>query len=86
MTLIAILTGTLAAGIGSVWLAALLSFGMLARYTHPHAQPGGRRACWPRPSCTCCPKPSRAQAGAQELFAMLLVGLVFFFLLDKAEL
>ena len=33
MTLIAILTGTLAAGIGSVWLAALLSFGILARYT-----------------------------------------------------
>jgi zinc and cadmium transporter len=25
--------GTLAAGIGSVWLAALLSFGVLARYT-----------------------------------------------------
>ena len=33
MTLIAILMGTLAAGIGSVWLAALLSFGVLARYT-----------------------------------------------------
>ena len=31
MTLGAILLGTLAAGIGSVWLAALLSFGALAR-------------------------------------------------------
>ena len=33
MTLIAILLGTLVAGIGSVWLAAALSFGALARYT-----------------------------------------------------
>jgi zinc and cadmium transporter len=33
MILIAIVTGTLLAGIGSVWLAALLSFGVLARYT-----------------------------------------------------
>ena len=33
MTLIAILIGTLAAGIGSVWLAAAMSFGVLARYT-----------------------------------------------------
>ena len=33
MTLIAILIGTLVAGIGSVWLAAALSFGVLARYT-----------------------------------------------------
>jgi hypothetical protein len=33
MTLVAILIGTLVAGIGSVWLAAALSFGVLARYT-----------------------------------------------------
>ena len=33
MTLLAILFGTLVAGIGSVWLAAALSFGVLARYT-----------------------------------------------------
>jgi zinc and cadmium transporter len=33
MTLIAIMVGTLLAGIGSVWLAAALSFGALARYT-----------------------------------------------------
>jgi len=33
MLLIAILTGTLIAGVGSVWLAALLSFGALARYS-----------------------------------------------------
>ncbi len=33
MTLLAILLGTLAAGIGSVWLAAWLSFGIVSRYT-----------------------------------------------------
>lgn len=33
MTLLAILAGTLVAGIGSVWVAAWLSFGMLSRYT-----------------------------------------------------
>ena len=33
MVLLAILLGTMVAGIGSVWLAALLSFGALARYT-----------------------------------------------------
>ena len=33
MILAAIVLGTLTAGIGSVWLAALLSFGLLARFT-----------------------------------------------------
>ena len=33
MLLLAILTATLVAGIGSVWLAALLGMAMLARYT-----------------------------------------------------
>ncbi len=33
MILIAILIGTVAAGVGSVWLAAFLGFSMLARYT-----------------------------------------------------
>ncbi len=32
------------------------------------------------------PEAFESQAGAKELFATLLVGLVFFFLLDKAEL
>jgi zinc and cadmium transporter len=33
MTLFAILLGTLFAGVGSVWVAAALSFGVLVRYT-----------------------------------------------------
>jgi len=33
MTLLVIVLGTLLAGIGSVWLAAWLSFGVISRYT-----------------------------------------------------
>ncbi|MFI5446747.1 ZIP family metal transporter [Polaromonas sp. UC242_47] len=85
MTLIAILVGTLAAGIGSVWLAALLSFGMLARYT-AHMLSLAAGALLATAFMHLLPEAFESQAGAQELFATLLVGLVFFFLLDKAEL
>ncbi|MBA4327376.1 MAG: ZIP family metal transporter [Polaromonas sp.] len=85
MTLIAILTGTLAAGIGSVWLAALLSFGILARYT-THMLSLAAGALLATAFMHLLPEAFESQAGAQELFSVLLVGLVFFFLLDKAEL
>jgi zinc and cadmium transporter len=85
MTLIAILMGTLAAGIGSVWLAALLSFGMLARYTQ-HMLSLAAGALLATAFMHLLPEAFESQAGAKELFATLLVGLVFFFLLDKAEL
>jgi zinc and cadmium transporter len=85
MTLIAILGGTLAAGIGSVWLAALLSFGILARYT-AHMLSLAAGALLATAFMHLLPEAFESQAGAQELFATLLVGLVFFFLLDKAEL
>jgi zinc and cadmium transporter len=85
MTLVAILIGTLAAGIGSVWLAALLSFGMLARYTQ-HMLSLAAGALLATAFMHLLPEAFESQAGAKELFATLLVGLVFFFLLDKAEL
>ena len=85
MTLIAILVGTLVAGIGSVWLAALLSFGLLARYTS-HMLSLAAGALLATAFMHLLPEAFESQAGAQELFATLLVGLVFFFLLDKAEL
>jgi zinc and cadmium transporter len=85
MTLIAILAGTLAAGIGSVWLAALLSFGILARYT-THMLSLAAGALLATAFMHLLPEAFESQAGAQELFGTLLVGLVFFFLLDKAEL
>jgi zinc and cadmium transporter len=84
MNLIAILIGTLIAGVGSVWIAATLSFGVLARYTQHMLSlaagallatafirllPEGLRAGW---RCTCC-RPRCWPACC-------------FFLLDKAEL
>ena len=85
MTLIAILVGTLAAGIGSVWLAAALSFGLLARYTQ-HMLSLAAGALLATAFMHLLPEAFESQAGAKELFLTLLVGLVFFFLLDKAEL
>lgn len=85
MTLIAILVGTLVAGIGSVWLAALLSFGMLARYTQ-HMLSLAAGALLATAFMNLLPEAFESQVGAHALFAALLIGLVFFFLLDKAEL
>jgi zinc and cadmium transporter len=85
MTLIAILMGTLTAGIGSVWLAAFLSFGVLARYTQ-HMLSLAAGALLATAFMHLLPEAFESQASAHDLFATLLVGLVFFFLLDKAEL
>ena len=85
MTLIAILVGTLLAGIGSVWLAALLSFGVLARYTQ-HMLSLAAGALLATAFVHLLPEAFESQAAAPDLFKVLLVGLVFFFVLDKAEL
>jgi zinc and cadmium transporter len=94
MTLIAILAATLAAGIGSVWVAAgLMRLGFLSR---PDARQGGvgpqhllslaAGALLATAFMHLLPEAFESQAGAKELFSTLLVGVVFFFLLDKAEL
>ncbi len=85
MTLIAIVMGTLTAGIGSVWLAALLSFGVLARYTQ-HMLSLAAGALLATAFMHLLPEAFESQSSAHDLFMTLLVGLVFFFLLDKAEL
>nr|WP_315234432.1 ZIP family metal transporter [uncultured Albidiferax sp.] len=85
MILVAILLGTLCAGIGSVWVAAMLSFGILARYTQ-HMLSLAAGALLATAFMHLLPEAFESQSGAQELFGTLLVGLVFFFLLDKAEL
>ncbi|MDZ7936836.1 MAG: ZIP family metal transporter [Rhodoferax sp.] len=85
MTLLAILAGTLAAGIGSVWLAAALSFGALGRYTQ-HMLSMAAGALLATAFMHLLPEAFESQAGSRELFMALLIGLVFFFLLDKAEL
>ncbi len=85
MTLIAILLGTLTAGIGSVWLAAALSFGALGRYTQ-HMLSLAAGSLMATAFMHLLPEAFESEAGAHDLFMTLLVGLVFFFLLDKAEL
>ena len=85
MTLLAILVGTLVAGIGSVWVAAWLSFGILSRYTQ-HMLSLAAGALMATSFLHLLPEAFESEAGAHELFMTLLVGLLFFFLLDKAEL
>ena len=85
MILVAIVLGTLSAGIGSVWLAALLSFGILSRYTQ-HMLSLAAGALLATAFMHLLPEAFESQASAHDLFLTLLVGLIFFFLLDKAEL
>jgi zinc and cadmium transporter len=94
MTLIAILIATLAAGIGSVWLAAgLMRLGLPAAgaATETHVGPQhllslAAGALLATSFMHLLPEAFESEAGPQRLFTVLLVGLVFFFLLDKAEL
>ena len=85
MTLIAILLGTVAAGVGSVWLAAVLGMAMLARFTQ-HMLSLAAGALMATAFMHLLPEAFESQAEAHTLFGLLLGGLVFFFLLDKAEL
>lgn len=90
MTLIAILIATLAAGIGSVWAAALLMrMGLGGRHDGvgpQHLLSLAAGALLATAFMHLLPEAFESQAGAHDLFATLLVGVVFFFLLDKAEL
>ena len=89
MTLISILVGTLVAGMGSVWLAALLAYALLSRFTQ-HLLSLAAGALLATAFTRLLPEAFELSLAsglsAQTLFAVLLIGLVFFFLLDKAEL
>jgi zinc and cadmium transporter len=89
MTLLFILVGTLVAGMGSVWLAALLAYALLSRFTQ-HLLSLAAGALLATAFTRLLPEAFELSmssgVSAQGLFAVLLVGLVFFFLLDKAEL
>jgi zinc and cadmium transporter len=89
MTLIAVLIGTLVAGVGSVWLAAMLAYALLSRFTqHLLSLAAGAllATAFMRLLPEAFEQSSVAGVSAQLLFAVLLMGLIFFFLLDKAEL
>ncbi|MBN9341266.1 MAG: ZIP family metal transporter, partial [Comamonadaceae bacterium] len=90
MILIAILLATLSAGIGSVWVAAFL---MRAGLAEPKRQVGPQQllslaagALLATAFMHLLPEAFESAVEARHLFATLLVGVVFFFLLDKAEL
>ena len=85
MIFLSILIATLVAGIGSVWLAAWLSFGVISRYTQ-HMLSLAAGALLATAFLHLLPEAFEAGAAPHVLFAVLLLGLVFFFLLDKAEL
>ncbi len=90
MTLAAIILATLAAGIGSVWVAALLmrvgvsgrNGGMMPQRLLSLAA----GALLATAFMHLLPEAFESEAGAHDLFLTLLIGVVFFFLLDKAEL
>ncbi len=89
MTLVAIILATLAAGIGSVWVAAWLmraGMGTNGRVGPQHLLSLAAGALLATAFMHLLPEAFESEAGAHDLFATLLVGLVFFFLLDKAEL
>lgn len=96
MTLLSVVLATLACGIGSVWLAAALlrAPGFATDRTAADVQRHGAQhllslaagALMATAFMHLLPEAFESQAGAKELFATLLVGVVFFFLLDKAEL
>jgi zinc and cadmium transporter len=85
MNALYITIGTLVAGVGSVWIAGLLAYGWLARYTQ-HLLSLAAGALLATAFMHLLPEAFESQAGAQDLFTTLLCGLVFFFMLDKAEL
>jgi len=89
MTLISILVGTLVAGVGSVWIAAMLAYALLSRFTqHLLSLAAGAllATAFMRLLPEAFEQSAVAGVSAQVLFAVLLMGLIFFFLLDKAEL
>lgn len=95
MNLIAILVATFAAGIGSVWIAAaLMRLGWQDAGTgapgrglpEQHLLSLAAGALLATAFMHLLPEAMESGRGPHQLFGTLLVGLVFFFLLDKAEL
>ncbi|WPB58119.1 ZIP family metal transporter [Xylophilus sp. GOD-11R] len=89
MELLAILAATLASGVGSVWLAAfLLRLGVGSqRGPGPqHLLSLAAGALLSTAFMHLLPEAFESGIEPQWLFAVLLAGVVFFFLLDKAEL
>jgi len=90
MTLVAIILATLASGIGSVWVANLLLKVGFGKNQSDRAQQGllslSAGALLATAFMHLLPEAFNSEASAHDLFMTLLIGVVFFFLLTKAEL
>jgi len=85
LTLAAIILGTLACGVGSVFAAFVLTKALLSRYQQ-HMLSLAAGALLATAFLHLLPEAFGSGASPSHLFMTLLVGLIFFFLLDKAEL
>ena len=90
MTLVAIFLATLASGIGSVWVANLFLKTGFGKHGSDTAQQGllslSAGALLATAFMHLLPEAFNSESSAHDLFVALLVGVVFFFLLTKAEL
>lgn len=90
MTLTAIILSTLAAGIGSVWIAELVLRTPWMRSGTKHAQQSllsmAAGALLATAFMHLLPEAFESELPPEHLFTTLLAGIVFFFLLTKAEL
>jgi zinc and cadmium transporter len=85
MTLLAIIVATLAGGLLSVLIAASLTLTVLGRVVQ-HLVSLSTGVLLATALLNVLPEAFESQASPQSLFATLLAGLLFFFLLEKAEL
>ena len=85
MTLLAIVGATLLGGLVSVLIAASLTLAMLARLVK-HLVSLSAGVLLATALLNVLPEAFESQASPHRLFATLLAGLLFFFLLEKAEL
>jgi zinc and cadmium transporter len=85
LTLLSIVGGTLMCGVGSVFVASLLAKALLSRFQQ-HMLSLAAGALLATAFLHLLPEAFSSEASPSHLFLTLLVGLIFFFLLDKAEL
>jgi zinc and cadmium transporter len=85
MTLLYIVAATLLGGLLSVGVAASLTVGVLTRVVH-HLVSLSAGVLLGTALLDVLPEAFERKAGPQSLFITLLLGLLFFFLLEKAEL
>jgi zinc and cadmium transporter len=85
MTLLYIITATLAGGLLSVLIAASLTVNVLGRVVQ-HLVSLSAGVLLATALLNVLPEAFESKASPQALFATLLAGLIFFFLLEKAEL